>query len=458
MAIIKRKMQFVLDRWAEESHRTAFLLVGARQTGKTFVVRQFAQERFAHLAEVNLLEDANAAEMLREARGTEDFLSRLSLAVNVPIVAGETLIFLDEIQEEPALITAVKFLVEDGRFPVVVSGSMLGTELKGYRSFPVGYVRIERMFPLDFEEFCWSQGISQNILESVREAYRSREPLDEPLHERLMSLFRYFVAIGGMPQVVSTYLDTAYDMGAVRDVARQIVEQYRFDISKYVQQRAPQIRAAYDAVPQQLDKVNKRFQMEAIKKGATYERHADDFAWLIDAAVVLPAYAVNEPKKPLARTAQRNRFKLYDSDTGLLISQYPPQTMLDVVGNAAAVNFGSVYENAVAQALSCQNPNLYYYYNNRKGEVDFLVERNDGSVFPVEVKSGKDYKLHTALNNMLGTEEYDIEEACVLSMANMEKGERMGKPLWYLPLYMAMCIAEESNGKLEGIHLAPPTF
>lgn len=455
---IKRKMQSVLESWASSDARKAFLLVGARQTGKTFTVRQFAAEHYPHFIEVNLLEDKDAAAVLQQARDTKDFLSRLSLASSVPVVPQETLIFLDEVQEAPDLLTVVKFLVEDGRYPVVLSGSMLGTELKGYRSFPVGYVQIERMFPLDFEEFCWSQGVSPDILDDVREAYRTRKPLDEGLHSRLIGLFRYHVAIGGMPEAVQAYIDSSYDMGAVRTIASQIVEQYRFDIAKYAEPRAPQIRAMHDAVPSQLDKVNKRFRMDALKKGAAFSRYEDDFSWLIDAAVVLPTYVVTEPKRPLKRTAQPSKFKLYESDTGLLLSQYAPQTTLDVIANEPSVNFGAVYENAVAQELACQNPSLFYYHNSRKGEIDFIVERNDGSLLPIEVKSGKDYKLHTALNNLLGTRDFGIDEACVLSMANVEEDERQGKPVWYLPLYMAFCIAEETNGSLAGVRLTPPGF
>ncbi len=455
---LKRKMQDVLAHWSTADANKAFLLVGARQTGKTFTVRQFAKEHFANYVEVNFLENKDAAEILQKARNADDFVSRLSLVGAGSVVPGETLIFLDEVQEAPDLLTTVKFLVEDGHYSVVLSGSMLGTELKGYRSVPVGYVQIERMFPLDFEEFCWSQGVAENIIADIRRAYIDRIPLDVGMHERLIGLYRYHVSVGGMPEVVQTYINSSYDMGAVRDVATQIVGQYRFDIAKYAEVRAPQIRAMYDAVPSQLDKANKRFHMDSLKKNARFDRFADDFNWLINAAVVLPAYSVAEPKRPLKRTAQSQRFKLYESDTSLLLAQYSPQTTLDVVANEPSINFGAVYENAVAQALVCQNPNLFYYYNNRKGEVDFIVERNDGSLLPIEVKSGKDYKIHMALNNLLGTEEYGIDEACVLSMGNLEKSWRQDKPVWYLPLYMTFCIAEETSGSLNGIHLAPPTF
>lgn len=458
MAIIKRKMLDTLKKWKDEETNKAFLLVGARQTGKTFIIRQFAKECFDHLAEVNFLNDKKASTVLTQAETADDLISRLSILVQVPIEPVQTLIFFDEIQEAPELITTLKFLVEDGRFSVVVSGSMLGTEMKGYRSFPVGYVQIERMFPLDFEEFCWAQNVSEHILSNIRQAYSERAGLDDPLHEKLTRMYRYFVAIGGMPEVVSAYLDSSYDMGSVRETARQIIEQYRFDITKYAEKRAPQIKAIFDAMPSQLDKPNKRFRMDALKDGAVYDRYSNDFAWLIDAAVALPVYQVSEPKNPLGRTSQINRFKLYECDTGLLIAQYSPQTMLDVIADASSINFGAVYENAVAQALSCTDPHLYYYYSSRKGEVDFLIERNDGTIVPVEVKSGKDYKLHTALNNLLGTKEYGIEEALVLSGSNVQKEMRANKPIWYMPLYMSFCLAEECNGKIEGVHLKPPTF
>lgn len=456
--MLRRKMYATLSNWIDKKERKAFLLVGARQTGKTFIVRQFAKNTFLYLAEINFLDNKDAAPILQSARSIDDFVSRLSLLTSGPIIPGKTLLFFDEIQEAPDLITAVKFLVEDGHFPVVLSGSMLGTELKGYRSFPVGYVHIERMFPLDFEEFCWAQGVSQEIISGIRSAYHGRTPLDDALHERLISLYRYHVAIGGMPEVVQTYAESSYDMGKVRNVAAQIVEQYLFDVAKYAQRRSPQIRAVLNAVPSQLDKENKRFRMDAIKANATFDRYESDFAWLIDAAAVLPTYSVTEPKAPLTRTAQHNKFKLYYSDTGLLLSQYAPQTTLNVIANATSVNFGAVYENAVAQELTCQNPNLFYFHNSRKGEIDFILERNDGALLPVEVKSGKDYKLHTALNNLLGTADYEIPEACVLSMANMSCEHRAGKPVWYLPLYMAFCLAEDANGSLEGVRLAPPSF
>ncbi|MCI8469743.1 MAG: ATP-binding protein [Eggerthellaceae bacterium] len=455
---MRRKMYDQLLAWRNDGSRKAFLLVGARQVGKTYLVRKFAAQEFESFVEVNFLEDKDAAALLQGAVDTDDFVSRLSLLGRGSVIPERTLLFLDEVQAAPDMLTIIKFLVEEGRLAVVASGSMLGTELRGYRSFPVGYVRIERLFPLDFEEFCWAQGVSEGLMGQIRAAYREKTPLDGALHERLMRMFRYYLVVGGMPEVVKLYVDSSFDMAVVREAQEQIVQQYRFDITRYAEARAPQIRAVYDAVSSQLDKENKRFVMKSLGDKAQYARFADDFQWLIDAGVVLPTYVVAEPKSPLMRTRQVNKFKLYSSDTGLLLATYPRQSTLDVVEGASSANFGAVYENAVAQALACVNPRLFYYHNNRKGEVDFLIESREGKVVPIEVKSGKDYKLHTALNNLLGTAEYGIEEALVLSSGNVEKEERCEKTVWYLPLYMAFCIAEETDQGLEGIRLVPPVL
>ncbi len=451
--MLKRKMTETLMRWYEAGSKKAFMLSGARQTGKTYIIREFAKENFESVAEVNFLEDKNAKESLSAAQDIEDFVSRLSLIAGMEINPESTLLFLDEVQECPDLITSVKFLVEDGRYKVAVSGSMLGTELKGFRSFPVGYIETHRMYPLDFEEFCWAQSVPQRIIDDIRNAYSEKKGLDSGLHERLIQIYRYHIAVGGMPEAVARFTENDNNILAARETDLEIIDNYKFDISKYAKKRTLQIRKVYDAIPSQLDKQNKRFQLNALKQGAYYERYEDDFAWLIDAGVALPAYCIKEPKKPLARTAQKNKFKLYESDTGLLLSLYEPSVTTAVISNEAKTNFGAVYENAVAQEMACQIDTLYYYYSSKNGEVDFLITRNDGKVLPVEVKSGKDYKLHTSLNTLLACGEYDIDEAVVLSQSNVVESTRKDKPVWYLPLYMTFCIAESANGFLPETHL-----
>ena len=469
--MLERKMLGRLKEWRSRNAartsgpRKAFLLDGPRQTGKTYVIRQLGAE-YRDFVEVNFLEDAEAASLVRQCTSARELVSALSLLAGREVSPGGALVFFDEVQEAPDIVAQAKFLADDGRFDVALSGSLLGVELRDVRSFPVGYVEEATMHPLDFEEFARSQGATDEVLGQVRRAYDEGRPLDAPLHDRLTRLFRLYLVVGGMPEVVQRYVDTRYDLGAVREVQARISSQYRADISKYARGRELQVRAIYDALPSQLAQENKRFQLRRIKDKATYERYANDFAWLVAAGAALKCNVVAEPAYPLQRTEDRRRFKLYASDQGMLLSQYPVGMAARALEGARDVNFGAVYENAVAQELAAAGVPLRYFHNNRKGEVDFLVEDREGRVVPVEVKSGKDYKLHTALNNLLGTEAYGIDFAVVLSEANVSVGERAGKPVRYLPLYMAHCIAadaaagagREGSAFLSALDAAPPSF
>lgn len=456
--MLKRKIMDRLAEWKDTSSRKALLVTGARQTGKTYTVRAFAKERYESVVEVNFLADDQAASFLSKVSGAEELVSRLTLLAGKEVVPGNTLVFFDEVQESLEIVTLSKFLVEDGRFDVVLSGSLLGVELQGVRSFPVGYLHRERMYPLDFEEFCWSQGVPDAILDEVRACYERRVPVEESLHKRLVRLYRFYLAIGGMPEAVQRYIDSSRDLSAARAVASDIVELYREDIAKYARRRSLQIKTIFDNIPRQLAKENKRFQLKSLSEGATFERYDDDFAWLVDAGVALPTNLVTEPKFPLGRTMRVDRFKLYSSDVGLLLSQYPRKVAIDVIAGSRSVNFGSVYENVVAQELTAAQFGLFYYHNNRKGEVDFLLETDFGEIVPIEVKSGKDYKIHTALNNLLGTPECGIEYAYVLSEGNVSQGRRAGKAVYYLPIYMTFCFLRNSRNDLSDIKSDFPSF
>lgn len=314
------------------------------------------------------------------------------------------------------------------------------------------------MHPLDFEEFCWAMGVPDAIIEEVRVAYREKRPLDEPLHDRLVRIHRQYIVVGGMPEAVQGFLDNGRDLGEPRQVGTDIVEQYRYDIIKYAPGRKMQICTIFDSVPGQLAKVNKRFVFNLIKKSATFDSLEDDFSWLVKSGVTLPAYLVTEPKAPLLRTKVQEKFKLYASDCGLLLSQYSLASSRSVLEGAGDANFGAVYENIVAQQLASAGFPLFYYNNNRKGEVDFLIESAEGKVLPIEVKSGKDYKRHMALNNLLDAKGFDVSCAYVLSEFNVSVGERAGRPVYYLPLYMAFCLEEERGNNLEGFVLEEISF
>lgn len=353
----------------------------------------------------------------------------------------------------PEVVTLSKYLVQDGRFDVVLSGYMLGTELRGIRSMPVGYLRILDMFPLSFEEFCWAQGVPDTILSQVRTCYEEKIPVDAPVHDALIQLFRRYLVIGGMSAAVQKSITGKRDLGAVREVQTDLARLYREDIAKYAGTRSPQVKAIFQEIPAQLSKENKRFQLKAVAKEAKYNRFANDFAWLTAARAALKVDNVSDPRPMLARTAEGNRFKLYSSDVGMLVAQYPAQTAMSALMGERSVNFGAVYENFVAQELAAAGVELCYYHHSKRGEVDFLMEKATGEILPIEVKSGKDYKLHTALNTLLGTSEFGISEAVVLTEANVSLQTRCGKRLTYLPLYMAGFVAAEGSSGESSVKL-----
>lgn len=435
-AVLWRKAYRKLLEWKSDSNDKALLVDGARQIGKTFLIEEFAKNEFDDFVEVDFLRDEHAG-YLAHATSSDDLIDRLSLMAGHEVSPGKTLVFLDEVQEAPNILTLSKYIVRDGRFPLIMSGSLLGVSLKQVKSLPVGSLRIEQMFPLDFEEFCKSQGVSEGLWEKMRECFCKRQALEQSLHERLVRLFRLYIVIGGMPEAIARYSETQGDLGAVRDVQSDLVRMYREDIAKHAESRKLQVMAIYDALPSQLDKENKRFEMRAIKSKATFERYANDFAWLVSSGAVLKTPNVFEPKSPLERTVEENRFKLYLSDTGMLTSRYPVSTAMAVIDGARDVNFGSIYENVIAQELATAHVKPRYFCRSSVGEVDFIGETPSRKVVPFEVKSGKSYKRHVALNKLLSSEEYNIDEAYVFSEANVSCEKRMGKSVIYMPLYLA---------------------
>lgn len=457
--MLKRKMLHELEGWKAAGARKAFMLLGARQVGKTYVVREFARQSYDSFVEVNFIESQESGAFLAASSSSTELLSRLSLVAGRSI-PEDSLIFLDEVQQLGRdVVTLSKFIVEDGRFDLILSGSLLGTTLGGVTSFPVGYAQVRRMSPLDFEEFCWASGVPSSIIDELRTAFDARVPVEDALHDRMVRLFRQYIAVGGMPEAVSTFLEGGLDLGGARQVCLDIVEQYGFDISKYAGERRLYVRSIYSNVPSQLAKENKRFQMASVRAGATHGRLRDDFAWLEEAGVVLPAHVVTEPKYPLQRTRVGERFKLYSSDCGLLLAQYPQLAAMRVVSGEGDANFGAVYENVVAQELASSGRELWYFHNSRKGEVDFLLQTEDARVIPLEVKSGKDYKLHLALNNLLRTSDWRIDEALVLSEHNVSVEQRLGKPVYYLPLYMLLFLDQlVGAGHMGDMHLGPVEF
>ncbi|MDR1412540.1 MAG: DUF4143 domain-containing protein, partial [Actinomycetes bacterium] len=395
-------------------------------------IRAFGRAEYRYFAELNFLENKDAVTAVNGARDADDLFARLSLLFTETLVPGQTLIFLDEIQESIDVITMIKFLVERHEYDFVLSGSLLGVELKNVRSVPVGYLDVVEMYPLDFEEFCWSQLTGMDVLAPVREAFETRAPLDDFVHKQFLSLFRRYLVLGGMAEAVATFNDT-HDLAQVRRILDYITVLYREDISKYNPARALTIKEVYDLLPSELNQQNKRFILKNLNEGPAFRRYENDFVWLAEAGVALPTYKVREPKRPLLLSKLRNLFKLFMSDVGLLTSRFLRDSSLAVLDSGLDLNCGAIYENAVAQELLAHGHDLYYYHSKKFGELDFVLENAAGDITAIEVKSGKDYKRHRALSNLLDVQDYTFADAIVLCNGNVEREGRIS----YLPIYMA---------------------
>lgn len=440
-AMIKRKIETFLDHFYQSQNK-ALLVTGARQTGKTFSIREFARRNYSTFIEINFIESPSAKDIFLGARDAHEVLFRLSAFVTQPLVPGKTLIFLDEVQECPEAVTLIKFLVDEGSYRYALSGSLLGVELKDLRSEPVGYLDVKEMFPLDFEEFCLALGMSQQLLDMLSDCFHSRRPVDPFVHGRMMSLFRLYLMVGGMPAAVSKYLSTN-NMQEVVSEQQAILRLYKRDIAKYDPQHKLHLNDIFELIPSELNAKNKRFILKSLNENMKFSRHEDSFLWLKDAGVALPTYNVEEPRLPLLLSKQRNLFKLFQNDVGLLACQYASSIGIQILKGDSTVNFGSIYENAVAQELHAHGFPLYYFNSKRQGELDFIVEDN-AEVLPIEVKSGKDYARHNALSNILNTPDYNIRRAMVFCNDNVScRGA-----ITYYPIYMLMFLQREEPASI----------
>lgn len=433
--MIKRKIDDYIRRYYQTT-RNALLITGARQTGKTYSIREFGKS-FKNFVEINFIETPEAVALFRGAKSSKDILLRLSAITSVPLVKDETLVFFDEVQECPDIVTAIKFLVDEGSYRYILSGSLLGVELKDLRSEPVGYMGVKEMFPVDFEEFILCVGIRNSVIETLREAWRNRTPVDAFVHGKLMELFRLYLIVGGMPAAVDKYLQSN-NLQAVMSEQQDILRLYKRDIAKYDPNNKLYIEEIFNLIPPELNAKNKRFILKSLNNHAKFDRMENSFLWLSNAGVALPVYNVEEPKLPLLLARSRNLFKLFQSDVGLLACQYAEGIQMRIIQGDKEINYGSVYENAVAQELVAHGIKPYYYNNKKMGEVDFVIETG-GKVLPIEVKSGKDYELHRALSNVMKCDDYDIPEAVVFNNGNLHVD---GKTV-YAPVYMVMFLKKE---------------
>lgn len=434
--MLKRKVYSELIRWKEDGARKALNLIGARQTGKSTIAREFGNNEYAQLIELNFIQDPQYKEIFRSGSPEEIYTGITSLT-HKELIPGNTLLLLDEIQECPAARTAIKFLVEDHRADIIETGSLLGVSLADVQSYPVGFEEIIPMYPMTLEEFLWAMEIPQTVLEYLKGCFESRKPVNEAVHQQMLSLFYLYMAVGGMPEAVQTYVSTK-DMARVLAVQKQILSLYRLDIGQYTpKNNRIRIQEIFDSLPGQLNAKNKRFKLSKIDRNARTYQFSDSFLWLEAAGVALPCYNVSEPVYPLQFNEKRTLFKLYLCDTGLLCPMSGGTVQYDLLQGRTEINNGSLMENVFAQCLKSRTFSLFYYDAKSTFELDFLVE-NDRQIDIVEIKSGKYYRKHASLSHALEMPGWNIHQSYVFCQGNVEEQNS----IVYLPFYMIMFYEE----------------
>lgn len=445
--MLERKLDSFLDSFFEGEHTKALLLTGARQVGKTWAVRNLAKRRFKHFVEINFVETPDAKDIFLGAQNAQQILLRLSAFIQDPLVAGKTLILFDEVQECPEIVTQIKFLVDEGSYRYALSGSLLGVELKDLRSEPVGYMDVVDVFPFDLEEFCTAAGVSDKVIGELHEAYENRRPVDDVVHKQMMSIVSLYLIVGGMPAAVNAYVRTK-NMQKVIAEQRAIINLYKRDISRYDPDEKLYLNDIFDLIPSELNNKNKRFILKNLNENFKLSRYQNSFIWMWKAGVAIPTFNVSEPTSPLILNKQRNLFKLFQNDVGLLAYQYSNGIQMEILKGNINVNFGSVYENFVAQELSSKGYPTFYFNSKKLGELDFVIDNGNGEIIPIEVKSGKDYYVHSALDNVLDVQNYDLKQAFVFCNENLKEEDRVLN----IPIYMIMFL-KKSEVSIEEFRL-----
>lgn len=438
LIMLKRKIENLIRDHLKNQPNTILMIDGARQVGKSYIIRYVGSKMFQNFIEINLQDDFDNEKAFANIGGVENFYLQLSNIAGEKLDKKEnTLIFLDEIQVYPRLLTLLKFLNKDNRYTYIVSGSLLGVTLFETPSIPMGSIEHVHMYPLDFEEFLWANHVGKQSIQYMKECFEKKESLDETTHNLMLNHFKKYLLIGGMPEVVDLYLKE-FNIEKVRRKQNQIHNFYATDASKYDTNRKLKIRRIYDVIPSNMENKKKRVQINKIeeKKGKRYSDYEDEFEYLISSGVALSVQAISNPRFPLIETSGKNLMKLYLNDVGILTNILYAKNINAVLNDDSSINLGSVYETVVASELAAHGHHLFYYDNKQTGEVDFLIDDyNSLSVLPLEIKSGKNYKIHSALDNFLKIKDYHVKNGYVFSNERQVSTENR---ITYFPIYYIM--------------------
>lgn len=438
--MLYRKITSYLEDYLKSDYDKILILEGARQVGKSFSIREVGSRLYPNYVEINFVEDDEGKQLFKNIHKKEDFYLTLSMVAGDKLSSrDDTLVFLDEVQHYPQFLTMLKFLREDGRYRYIASGSLLGITLQDTTSIPIGSIIRKEMFQLDFEEFLIANGFGAEAIDRLRQSYMNRQSLAEQRHNHVLDLFHRYLLVGGLPDAVNTYLNT-HNIVRVREVQEGIRNLYAADATKYEKEHTKKllIRRIYEMIPSQMENKKKRIVAQKIrgKEGDRFAHYQEEFEYLISSGIALAVHAISNPHFPLSESLQKNLLKLYLNDVGLLTGLLYHNNIRPVIDDVRSINLGSVYESVVAQELRAHGHKLFYYDNRKQGEVDYLIDDHTAmSAHPIEVKSGKDYSVHSALNNLLKNPDYNIQAATVIS--NGREIYQKGK-ITYMPVYFVM--------------------
>lgn len=432
-----RKTKSKIEEWINNG-KEALLVTGARQVGKSYIIKKTLEENNIDYVSFDLIIDTTILKSLRNAinKDVETFISVLRVS-SKRILNDDTIIFIDEVQECKEILTVIKYLVNYGKYRYILSGSFLNIELADVRSVPVGYLKIIDMYPLDLQEFLLANGLGDDVIKYLKECFDTKQKVNEFIHEQLIDAFYKYLIVGGMPAAVQEYINTG-DFMRVKVIHDEIYRLYKIDFTKYEEKNKLKLINTYDLIPSELNSKNKRYVFKNLNDNLRFERYENSFNWLESAGVSLPCYNVTEFMIPLEASKKSNLFKLFLSDVGMLSSFYGSATILELLNRGKNINCGAMFENAIAQELKAHGFKLQYFNNKKHGEVDFLIEYNN-QLLPIEVKSGKDYQIHSALSYFVNQKSFD--KAIVFSNNNLEEKNN----IYYMPIYMVMFLHSNFN-------------
>ena len=440
--MLHRKIEEKIINYLQDGSNKIMIIDGARQIGKSYIIRyvgsELLKDKYTNYIEINFVEDYLGDKLFENVKNKEDFYLQLSMIAGDKMKEKDnTLIFIDEIQQYPQFLTMLKFLKQDDRFTYICSGSLLGVTLAKTPSIPIGSIDVVHMFPLDFEEFLLANGFNDFAINSLKDKFDKLESLEEATHNKVLDLFKKYLLIGGLPDAVNNFIEKK-NIVEVRKIQSDIYDYYGDDASKYDKEHKLKIKRIYDLIPSSLENKKKRIVVQDIEniKGKRFSSYQDEFDYLINSGIALEVKALSTPVFPLIESSGKNLLKLYLNDVGILTNILYKNNITAVLNDEKSINLGTVYESVVASELKAHGFNLFYYDNKSNGEVDFLIDDyNNLSVVPLEIKSGKDYTIHSAMNKFLTNKDYNVKKGYVLSNERkiFEKDN-----VTYLPIYMIM--------------------